>query len=173
MNDITIRKTTLADVDALLHISKTTFFDAFETLNNPEDFKLYTEAAFTKELLALELNDPNSEFYFAVDKDVVIGYIKLNFNEAQAEFQEADGVEIARIYVSQQHQGKQVGLTFINFVVDLARQRKLKYIWLGAWERNPNALRFYKRHGFVEFGSHYFMVGNDRQTDILLKRTIA
>ena len=43
-----------------------------------------------------------------------------------------------------------------------------QHIWLGVWERNARALAFYRKKGFVEVGSHVFMVGSDPQTDLVL-----
>jgi len=172
LHNITIRKVSLADLDVLLAISKQTFFDAFEAQNNPEDFKLYTDAAFTRDKLSQELSDPNSEFYFAVDHDIIVGYIKLNFNDAQAEFQEPDAMEVSRIYVSAAYQGKQIGKILLDHAVAIAHRQKLKYLWLGVWESNVNAIRFYERNGFAKFSTHYFMLGNDRQTDIIMKKVL-
>ena len=48
----------------------------------------------------------------------------------------------------------------------------MKYIWLGVWEENPRATRFYQKNGFVAFGKHIFKLGDDEQTDILMKRPL-
>lgn len=172
MINITIRKVTLADLDVLLAISKQTFFDAFEAQNNPEDFKIYTDAAFTADKLKSELLNPNSVFYFAVYQDDIAGYIKLNFGDAQTEFKDANALEVERIYVTAAYQGKQIGKLLLDHAVDVAHREKLKHIWLGVWESNINARRFYERHGFTTFSHHYFMLGNDRQTDILMKKML-
>ena len=172
MHNTTIRKVTLADLDLLLKISKQTFFDAFEAQNNPEDFKLYTDAAFTCDKLSQELSDPDSEFYFAEEEDGIMGYIKFNFNDAQAEFQEPDAMEVSRIYILAAYQGKQIGKLLLDHAVAIALRKKLKYLWLGVWESNVNAIRFYQRNGFEKFSSHYFMLGTDRQTDILMKKML-
>jgi len=172
LQNITIRKVSLADLDVLLNISKQTFFDAFEALNNPDDFRAYTSVAFTEDKFRSELNNPNSEFYFAIDQDVIIGYIKLNFGSAQTEFQDIQALEIERIYVSSAYQGKQIGQLLLNYAVDKARSAKLKYVWLGVFEKNIHAIRFYERNGFKKFSTHYFMIGNDRQTDWLMKKML-
>jgi ribosomal protein S18 acetylase RimI-like enzyme len=172
LHNITIRKVSLADLDVLLNISKQTFFDAFEALNNPDDFKAYTSVAFTEDKFRSELNNPNSEFYFAVDQDNIVGYLKLNFATAQTEFQDTEALEIERIYVSSAYQGKQIGQLLLEHAVNKARSAKLKYVWLGVFEKNTHAIRFYERNGFKKFSSHYFMIGNDRQTDFLMKRML-
>lgn len=172
MQNITIRKATLADLDQLLHIGKQTFFDAFEALNNPDDFKAYTSVAFTPDKFRGELNNPDSEFYFAVEQDDIIGYIKINFATAQTEFRDVEALEVERIYVSAAQQGKQIGQQLLNHAVAIAYREKLKYVWLGVFEKNSNAIRFYERNGFIKFSTHYFMIGTDKQTDWLMKKML-
>jgi len=37
------------------------------------------------------------------------------------------------------------------------------------WEENPRAINFYKKNGFVEFDKHIFVLGDDEQTDIMMR----
>lgn len=170
---ITIKPVLPPDVDQLLTLSRKTFYDAFEHLNNPEDFEAYTSKAFTREQLLSEIENPDSEFYFAVIDNEPVGYIKLNYRNAQAEFREDNAAEISRIYVHADHQGKKIGNRLLDFAINKAADDKLQYIWLGVWEHNLNAQRFYERNGFVKSGSHEFVVGKDVQTDFLMKRKLA
>lgn len=167
-----IRTVTLADADTLLNFSKKTFFDAFAQQNTAENMAIYAAQAFTIEQMERELSNPESEFYFVEDEGVLVGYIKLNFGSAQAEFQEQEGVEISRIYVSAGHQNKNIGGLLINHAASIAQSRALNYIWLGVWESNTRAIRFYQRNGFEAFQTHYFMLGNDEQTDVLMRRPL-
>lgn len=159
-------------VDQLLSLSRKTFYDAFEHLNNPEDFEAYTSVAFTLEKLLVELENPDSQFYFALIDDQPVGYVKLNYRNAQTEFNDADAIEVERIYVLASQQGKKIGNQLLDFAIDKAVKEDMKYIWLGVWEHNHNAQRFYERNGFVTCGSHHFWVGNDKQTDILMRRDL-
>jgi ribosomal protein S18 acetylase RimI-like enzyme len=169
---ITIRKVCLSDIDTLLVLSLKTFYDAFEHLNNPDDFEAYTSKAFTREQLLSEIENPDSEYYFAMLDDEAVGYIKLNYRDAQAEFQEPDAVEVSRIYVLADQQGKKIGNQLLDFAIDKAISDKMTYIWLGVWEHNHAAMRFYERNGFVKIGSHQFVVASDVQTDFLVKREL-
>jgi len=172
LTPIIIQPVRPSDIDALLSLSLKTFYDAFEHLNNPEDFEAYTSVAFTREKLLLEINNPDSAFYFAMIDDENVGYIKLNYASAQTEFKDNDAVEVERIYVLASQQGKQIGQQLINFAIAKAVEDGLKYIWLGVWEHNINAQRFYERSGFKAFSSHQFVLGKDVQTDILMKREL-
>jgi len=169
---ISIKKAGAADLDILLPLIKTTFFVAFEHLNNPEDFKAYTDKAFAPGQILSELENPDSEFFFAIDADEPIGYIKLNYGQAQTDVKDNAGMEIERIYVLQEHQSKQVGKLLMSFAEERAKAKTLKYVWLGVWEHNLRAQIFYQRSGFEKFGNHQFVVGNDVQTDYLLKKML-
>ncbi len=48
-----------------------------------------------------------------------------------------------------------------------------KSIWLGVWEENPKAIRFYEKNGFVPFSRHIFKMGDEEQTDIMMRKIIA
>jgi ribosomal protein S18 acetylase RimI-like enzyme len=156
----------------LLALSRKTFYDAFEHVNNPDDFKLYTEVAFRPEKILAEINDPNSAFYFALIDDEKVGYIKLNYSSAQTEFKDEDAVEVERIYVLANQQGKKIGNQLLDFAIDKAKKEGKHYIWLGVWEHNPAAQRFYERNGFKQFSTHEFWVGNDKQIDLLMKKEL-
>ncbi|MBS1525852.1 MAG: GNAT family N-acetyltransferase [Bacteroidetes bacterium] len=172
MTSITIKPVSPSEIDILLTLSRKTFYDAFEHLNNPEDFEAYTSKAFSQEKLSSEIENPDSEFYFAMLDNEPVGYIKLNYRKAQTEFKDAGAVEVERIYVLAGQQGRKIGNQLLEFAIGKAIGENLRYIWLGVWEHNQNAMRFYERNGFKAFSSHHFMVGNDKQTDILMKREL-
>lgn len=169
---IEIIKVQPSEVDSLINISKQTFYDAFLHLNNPADVEAYVSSAFSTDILLAELNDPFSVFYFAMVDGKAVGYIKLNYSSAQTEFRHENAVEVERIYVINDQQGKSIGNQLLDFAIDMAIQSKLQYIWLGVWEHNTNAIRFYERNGFKIFDSHPFTLGTDLQTDLLMKREL-
>lgn len=169
MNNIKIRKVTLNDVSRLQKIGKQTFFETFSSGNTEENMQKYLDEGFSIEKLTVELKDKNSEFYFALFNKTVIGYLKLNFGQAQTELKDDKALEIERIYVLNEFHGKAVGQMLYERAMQIARQTKVGYVWLGVWEENPRAINFYKKNGFVEFDKHMFKLGNDEQTDMMMK----
>jgi len=159
----------IKDIKILVEISIKTFVSAFEKLNNPEDFKTYTEITFSKEQLKKELLNENESFYFVYNDKELVGYFKLNKKEAQTEFFGNTSIEIERIYVLDKFQGQQIGKKMLLHIFEMAKQEKVSFIWLGVWEKNIIAIRFYKRHGFKKFDTHPFFIGNDKQTDWLMR----
>jgi ribosomal protein S18 acetylase RimI-like enzyme len=169
MEPITISKVTLADVERLQQIGRQTFYETFAGSNTEENMRAYLAEGFAMEKLTSELREPNSAFYFAWLADQVIGYLKVNAGAAQTEQQGAQALEIERIYVLRDFHGQQVGQLLYEQALELATQAQAAYVWLGVWEENPRAISFYKKNGFVEFDKHVFRLGDDEQTDILMK----
>lgn len=169
MSSIQIQKVTLNDIDQLQKIGKQTFYETFSRGNSKENMTKYLDEGFFIKKLTTELNNNNSEFYFATLENHVIGYLKLNFGKAQTELQDGNALEIERIYILNNFHGKDVGQKLHDKAVQIARKKNVNYIWLGVWEENPRAINFYKKNGFVEFDKHVFKLGNDEQTDIMMK----
>ena len=127
------------------------------------------DRAFNKEQLLSELENTNSEFYFLLLNDEPVGYLKLNLGAAQSDLHDNNSLEIERIYIDQSQQGKGLGTVLLNKAKERAHELNLQYIWLGVWEKNPGAIRFYERYGFHIFSSHKFRMGDEVQTDLLMR----
>lgn len=169
MNKIEIKKVTINELDQLQKIGRQTFYQTFASDNSEENMSKYLDEGFSVAKLTTELNDKNAEFYFASLDNNVIGYLKINFGQSQTELKDDKAVEIERIYVLKEYHGKGVGQLLLRQAIKIARQKNAEYVWLGVWEENPRAINFYKKNGFVEFDKHIFKLGNDEQTDIMMK----
>lgn len=160
------------ELNALQQISRQTFFETFSAVNTEENMRKYLEEAYSAEKLMAELNDPHTRFYFAKDGEEVVGYLKLNAAASQTELKDKQALEIERIYVLAGWQGKQVGKLLYDKAIEVAKEMEAAYVWLGVWEENHKAIRFYERNGFVAFDKHIFRLGDDEQTDIMMKRPV-
>lgn len=169
MENITIKRVSIKDIDQLQKIGEQTFFETFASSNTKEDMAKYLEESFSIDKLTRELNDRTSEFYFAISDDNVIGYLKLNYGQSQTELKDKEALEIERIYVLHEYHGKNVGQLLFEKAMQIAKDINATHVWLGVWEKNPKAIRFYKKNGFVEFDKHIFKLGTDEQTDIMMK----
>jgi len=167
--NIQIKKISLNEIDQLQKIGRQTFYETFAEVNSEENIKNYLENGFSTEKLTAELTDNNSEFYFATLNDEVIGYLKINFGLSQTELKDDKALEIERIYVSKEFHGKKVGQLLYDKAIEIAKQKNSDYVWLGVWEENLRALSFYRKNGFVEFDKHLFKLGDDEQTDLMMK----
>lgn len=169
---VTTRKVTSEDVEQLQKISRKTFYETFAGSNTEADMQKYLDESFSKIKLTTELINPNSEFYFAILDNEIIGYLKINFGASQTELKEEKALEIERIYVLQKFHGQKIGQILYEKAIEIAQQKKSEYVWLGVWEENPRAISFYKKNGFVEFDKHIFRLGDDEQIDIMMKKSL-
>ncbi len=169
MNDVFIRPVELYELIDLQEISRQTFYETFAAQNTEENMNKYLEENLSAEKMSAELHDKNSRFYFAELDKKVIGYLKLNFGQSQTELKDGRALEIERIYVIREFQGMRIGQKLYEKAINIARDEGMDYVWLGVWEENPKAISFYRKNGFVEFDRHIFRLGDDNQTDIMMK----
>jgi diamine N-acetyltransferase len=156
-------------LNSLLTLAKQTFLEAYGHRNTVDDMQLYIDTHFNTTKLSNELNNPNCIFYFATVEDVEAGYIKVNKGETQSEQVAGNVMELERIYVLQEYQGKKIGALLLNKAIEIARYEKMDFLWLGVWAENKNAISFYEKHGFVIYDTHQFTLGTDVQTDFMMK----
>ena len=169
MNDSIITPVTFLEIEKLQKISVETFTQTFENQNSKEDLDKYIEDNLSIKKLSGELNNPNSNFYFYQLNNQIVGYLKTNIKEAQTEIKDKLSLEIERIYILEKFQGHKIGHSLLKFAIEIAKKRKLDFIWLGVWEENKKAISFYLKHNFIQFDQHIFKLGDDLQTDILMK----
>lgn len=169
MNSVIIRKVTLNDIQKLQQISKQTFTETFAESNTQENLQNYLNENLSQEKLLEELKNSDSQFYFAEIDGEIAGYLKVNFGDSQTELKDNKSLEIERIYVVKDYHGKGIAQALYAKAIEIANSLDSEYIWLGVWEENARAISFYKKNGFVEFDKHLFKLGNDEQTDIMMK----
>ncbi|MFM7079147.1 MAG: GNAT family N-acetyltransferase [Bacteroidota bacterium] len=167
-----LRSVSMSDIQALQNLSRKTFAETFASDNSEENMVKYLEEAFSIEKLSEELENPDSIFYFAIVDKNPVGYLKVNKADAQTELKENKSVEIERIYVLREYHGKEVGKKLCDKAIELSIAEGAEYVWLGVWERNTRAIRFYEKNGFTPFDKHIFKLGDEDQTDILMKRIL-
>lgn len=172
MENITIEKLTPNDVAALQEIGRKTFAETFADSNSKENMSKYLEEGFSVDKLTGELSESASQFYFAVLDKAIIGYLKLNSGNSQTEMLDKRALEIERIYVLADYHGKKVGQLLYDKAMQVATELNAAYVWLGVWEKNPRAIRFYEKNGFVAFDKHIFKLGDEVQTDIMMKKAL-
>ena len=163
---------TFEDLSELKRISIETFSDTFASENEPADLQQYLSEAYGYDKLKKEMAISDTRFYFIYLADEVSGYLKLNTGDAQTEMLDKDGLEVERIYIRDEFKRQGLGEQLLNYAFDLAYKEKRTSIWLGVWEENKNALHFYQEFGFKKVGTHDFVLGADRQTDLIMMKEL-
>ncbi|PZX51106.1 hypothetical protein LV84_03864 [Algoriphagus ratkowskyi] len=164
-----IRKANFADLNSLLEMARTAFVQAFTEGNKLENINAYLEEAFTEEQFIEEMESPASVFFLLEIDGVLAGYAKVNFVPAQTDLQDNSSLEVARLYLLDQYVGAGYGKILLNHTINFAKLNRKKYLWLGVWEKNIRAIKFYEKNGLNVFSSHPFPFGNELQTDFLMR----
>lgn len=171
---ILTRQATAEDATPLTDLAYTTFWDAFAAhpKNAPDDLNHYMRQAFNLEQITAELGDEKSIFLLAEIEGELAGYSKLILDNIEPGVTAALPVELSRLYSQQKFLGKGVGQALMDACLERAKTDGRDVMWLGVWEYNPRAQRFYEKNGFRVVGSHAFQLGNDPQTDLLMQKNI-
>lgn len=171
--NVILRPCNLTDLDELRQIAYQTYDDTFRDMNTPANMQTYLDMAFDRDKLKSELSNPQSTFFFLYKDDELAGYVKLNEGEAQTDLNDPQALEIERIYVKKEFQGQGLGKVLMQNAIEIAQNKKMRWVWLGVWEKNANAISFYQRSGFRVIGTHDFYMGEERQTDFIMRKDIA
>ena len=145
---VTIRPATQADLLPLQQLSITTFTDTYAVYNTPENMQLYIDTYYNDERLLSELADANMQYLVAFVGEELAGYVKLRTIDNPPELAGTKHIEIERIYVLPGFKGMKIGKKLVDHSIETARQQQFNVIWLGVWEKNPRAIRFYEKNGF-------------------------
>ena len=173
-SDIIIRSAMPDDAKVLTSLAYTTFWDAFAAhpKNAPDDLSQYMSQAFSLEQSTAELTDDKNIFLLAEIDGELVGYSKLILDSIEPGVTAGRPVELARLYSEQKFLGKGVGPALMDACIVRAIADGRDVMWLGVWEYNPRAQRFYEKNGFRVVGSHTFQLGKDAQTDLLMQKEI-
>lgn len=165
---ITIRQAGIGDHERIATLARETFVDSFAADNRPEDMAAYLAKAFSPSIQAAELTEPSSLFLIAETEDKPAGYARLLEASAPPCIQAKKPIQLSRLYARKRWIGRGVGAALMTACIDEATRRQCDGIWLGVWGRNTRAIRFYSHWGFMQRGTQPFVLGNDRQTDLIL-----
>jgi diamine N-acetyltransferase len=167
-----IRRAAPADAAALAEFAARTFRDTFDVFNTPEDMALYLASAYGPDLQGAEIRHPGILTLLAEDGRHLAGYAQLRDGPAPTSVTGHAPIELWRFYVDQAWQGRGVAQALMRATFEAATGRGARTVWLSVWDRNHRAQAFYRKCGFEDCGEKEFILGNDRQTDRVMARSL-
>jgi ribosomal protein S18 acetylase RimI-like enzyme len=171
--DLQIRQATGADADSIASLGRQTFRDAFGADNQPEDMQAYVSEHFSPSRIEGEMKSPDSTYLLAILGDRLIGYALLRKGGNAQLAGVADPIELARIYILKAYLGRGYGSLLMQACLGEAGRAGHDAIWLGVWQQNTGAIRFYERSGFKIVGTQKFRLGEDIQDDYVMLRLLS
>ncbi len=164
----TFRRAVEKDAAGLGELARKIFYDTFARFNTADDMAMYCAEAFTPSAMSEALRDPRTEIIVAEENGRLIAYAQLHRDEAPPEVQGASPVELKRFYVLGEWHGRGLAREMMREITMRAIEQGSDVLWLGVWEHNPRAIGFYRKLGFEEIGEQAFLLGTDRQRDLIM-----
>jgi ribosomal protein S18 acetylase RimI-like enzyme len=172
--NLKIRRGTVEDAKTLAPLAVKIFNDTFAAnpLNKPEDMQAYIADFMSVAAFEQELADKDSIFFIAESDGEMIGYAKLKENSIEDSVSDTNPIELCRLYVAHEFHGAGIARKLMNECFAEARRKDFQTMWLGVWEFNFRAQRFYEKLGFSKVGEHVFQLGSDPQTDFVMEKKL-
>ncbi|MEZ5287028.1 MAG: GNAT family N-acetyltransferase [Vicinamibacterales bacterium] len=167
-----VRTATPQDAAALAAFGRRVFHDTFAPDNRPDDLAAYLEGAYSPERQLAEIEDVSVNTLLLEIDGALAAFAQVRAAEAPAGVEGTHPIELWRFYVDPAWHGRGVAAALMDTVLDAARRREARTLWLGVWERNTRAQAFYRKQGFAVAGSHIFMLGADAQRDLIMLRSL-
>ena len=167
--NLLIRHADISDTKIICALGVTTFYEAYFEQDKSSDLASYVLESFSPAQIENELNNADSTFYIAELNGKAVGYAKLRENSKVDCLENENAVELHRIYILERAKGKGVGGALMNRCFETARAKGYETLWLGVWERNSAAIKFYEKIGFVKVGEVQFPYGETVGTNFVLK----
>lgn len=169
---VAIRAAVAGDAELLAELARRTFVDTFAADNDPANIAVHVASSFGAQRQRAEIVDPDVRTLVAEVDGIFAAFAQVRRRPAPSCVQ-GRSVELWRFYVDRPFIGRGVAARLMDEVFAEAARLGANVVWLGVWERNPRAIRFYAKHGFVDVGTHVFQVGDDAQTDRVMRREVS
>lgn len=165
---ITIRKVAATEFEMLAALGRRAFYEAFSEFQDPDDMQAYLDLAFHPDTIKSHLEDKGIRFFVAEWAGEPVGYVKLHLDYAPPELKGKKCIQLERIYALRDFIGKKIGKALMEKCIAETRAAEAEYLWLGVWQENHKAIRFYKNFGFEIIGLKQFIIGKEVNDDYVM-----
>lgn len=165
-----IRQAAQADVNLISVLGAVTFYEAYCEQDSSDNLANYITETFAPEKMLREIEDPNTTFFIIFKDEKAVGYAKLRTGEPHESVKNKPAIELQRIYILERVFGAGIGEILLKHSIETARKKGFKTIWLGVWEENRRAQKFYAKHGFNQVGKLQYPYGNVVGTNLVLQK---
>jgi GNAT superfamily N-acetyltransferase len=172
VKSVQIRRGVASDAAALAAFAARTFADTFAADNAPADMRAHLDRTYGVAQQGEELTSLDVVTLLAEQDARLVGYAQVRRGPAPPCVAALGAIELHRFYLDASAHGTGLAQRLMADVFAAAREAGAAHVWLGVWERNARAARFYQKCGFAEVGSHAFVLGTDRQTDRVMVASV-
>ena len=170
--NLTIRQTTISDVNIISVLGITTCYEAYFELDSSPDLAEYCVNFFSLQQIAAELEEANSTFLIAELNGQAIGYAKLREGKKVECLKDKNAIEIQRIYLLEKVKGRNFGRALIEKCLEIGKKKGYETLWLGVWDKNIHAQKFYESIGMENIGTTDFSDGKNEFINLVYAKEI-
>ena len=167
--NISIRPATADDIVIISVLASTTFYEAYFEQDESSNLAGYINESFDMATVRDEIDDSQSTFFLIFLDGKAVGYARLIDDSTTPGVVNGRVVELKRIYILERVWGTGTGEALLTHCIEIARNRGFNAIWLGVWEENQRAQKFYAKYGFEQVGTLTFPYGNVDGTNLVLQ----
>jgi len=168
MTSIEIRQATDADAETLAATGRRLFTAAYGNISGADDLAAHVDDYFSASAVESELGHENTQYYLAMDGDVIAGFIKLRHSSIPSQIPLSNGVEVQQLYVAPDQQRKGIGRLLTDRAVSIVGEEGADGLWLSVWQEADWAINFYRAYGYRTVGTTDFWLGKSHFTDFLM-----
>lgn len=164
------RDATPADAAALDRIFDTVFCDTFAHLYRSEDLAAFL-SSFGIADWEKQLRNPAFAVRIAEAGGDPVGYVKIGPMKLPVD-PNGSSMLLDQFYVVKEQHGTGIARELMDWAIDEARRRGAEALYLTVFIDNLRARRFYDRYGFEDVGRYAFMVGEQADEDIIMRKAL-
>ncbi|MCE2996843.1 MAG: GNAT family N-acetyltransferase [Cyclobacteriaceae bacterium] len=142
-----LKKAQLNDLPTLQKVCIEAYSLNFHHHWNPGGLDWYLKREFGDECLTDDLTNATIEYYFILENEIPVGFVKLH-DVPYHEHNQHDVIELEKIYIYPTKKGNGIGGRALADVIALSKGRGKKVLFLGVIDTNHPAIAFYKNLGF-------------------------
>jgi len=169
---IEIHKAETADAKLVSVLGTVSFYEAYFEQDSAHDLANYINESFEIEKIRTEIEDKNVAFFIIYLNEKAVGYAKMREDSKVDCITNENSIELQRIYIIERVYGKGIGENLLNHCLETAKKQGFETLWLGVWEENKRAQRFYAKHGFKRVGELKFPYGESVGTNFVLEKVL-
>ena len=168
-----LREATLNNAEALSEIGRATFAGTFQHLYSEENLRVFLDEFHSAEFYQRALSDSQTKIW-VIDLDGrLVAYTKVGPNTLPCDPPQPDALELSRLYVRDEYQNEGLGARLMDRLLQHAQNEAYPDVVISVYSENFGGQRFYARYGFEKVGEYAFAVGDHRDQEFILSKTLS
>lgn len=162
----TIRKATVNDVDTILQIADTTWWEAYSPILEKEQIEFMLNEIYSADKISKQVAEDLQTYLLLEEKGIPVAFAAYSPRE-----ENADIFKLHKLYCLPQTQGKGYGKILINAVAQKTKDAGKHILELNV-NRSNKALNFYGKMGFAIAYEEDIAIGPYWMNDYVMRKEL-